>query len=221
MLDKIPLLQSMFLLSNADEAPIFTLPDIKEFRKDGGLQLVQTLVNFTSSPSNYILPSSHGEMLSLVRLADFLGMEEFMEVSTRVLGVSVDAISNHNAIRNVRGLIRGRYRASRYNRQNLPQKPICGYCHKFISLPPPSKLYIAYTSCCNLPVHGTCKAQTPTCSYCFKQYSILPCVICHQQISPATTVLTSFNKDEEGTNTGIVTTLQGHFNELEVYKRST
>ena len=28
--------------------------------------------------------------------------------------------------------------------------------------------------------------------------------------------LTSFNKDKEGANTGIVTTLQGHFNELEV-----
>ena len=31
--------------------------------------------------------------------------------------------------------------------------------------------------------------------------------------------LTSFNKDEEGTNTGIVTTLQGHFNELEVLQK--
>ena len=177
----------MFLLSNADEPHIITLPDIKEFRKDGGLQLVQTLVNFTASPSNYILPSSHGEMLSIVRLADFLGVEEFMEVSARAL--------DHNAIRNVRGLIRGRYQASCYNRQKLPQKPmICGYCHKPISLPPPSKLDIAYTSYCNLPVHSTCKAQTHTCSYCFKLYRVLQCVICHQQISPGVDVLKEYEE---------------------------
>ena len=185
MLDMFPVFKSLFLFSDADGPPIFTLPDIKEFRKYGGLQLVKTLIDFTASTSQYILPSSHGELLSLVRLADFLGVDEFMEVSARALGVSVDAISNHNPVRKVLSLIRGRYRASRHNRQKLQKKPVvCGFCHKLISLPPPSKLDIAYTSCCNMPVHGTCKAQTPMCSYCFKQFRVLPCVICHQQISP-------------------------------------
>ena len=62
----------------------------------GGLQLVKTLILFNTSPAEFILPSYHGEMFSLVRLADFLGVEEFMEVYARVLEVSVDAISNHN-----------------------------------------------------------------------------------------------------------------------------
>ena len=100
-----------------------------------------------------------------------------MEVSARALGVSVDAISNHNPTKKVRGLIWGRYRARRHYRQKLPEKPlVCGYCHKLISLPPPSKLDIAFTSCCNLPVHGTCKDQTLVCAYCFKLCRILLCV---------------------------------------------
>ena len=65
---------------------------------------MKTLILFSTSPAQFILPSSHGEMFSLVRLADFLGIDEFVEVSARVLGVSVDANSNQNSAGQVRGL---------------------------------------------------------------------------------------------------------------------
>ena len=43
----------------------------------------------------------------LVRLADFVGSDDFLTTVARWLGVDRDAIANHNSIRLVQGLIQG------------------------------------------------------------------------------------------------------------------
>ena len=72
------------------------------------------------------------EMLGLIRLADFVGVDTFLTEAARWLDVSVDAIANHNAVRNVHQLVRGRYRASRHNKEK--GDGICVWCSKPIRM---------------------------------------------------------------------------------------
>ena len=86
-------------------------------------------------------PATHVEMFSLIRLTDYVGLDSFLAAAATWLGVSVDAILNHNPIRFVRGLVRGRYRASRHVRAQVKWPYIlCVYCYRPIEPPVPIKI---------------------------------------------------------------------------------
>ena len=87
----------------------FSLPQTTEFQNDLGL--LQDLIIFSINPPEQIVLPSYQRLFQLVRLADFIGCEKFLEMVAGRLGVGVLAINNANAIRTVRGLIRLRYRA--------------------------------------------------------------------------------------------------------------
>ena len=92
MLEGIPLLWSLFSFTDPDEPAVFDLPEIKEFEKRG-LVLLRKLVLFSQDRDNFPIPSEHLEMLGLVQLADFLGMDDFLESAAGWLDVSVNALT--------------------------------------------------------------------------------------------------------------------------------
>ena len=81
---------------------------------------------------NFPIPKEHLELLGLVRLADYLGVDDFLHVAARWLGVSVTAITNSNSVRKVYQLIRGRYRASKD--KGMWSHGVCAWCFRPVYL---------------------------------------------------------------------------------------
>ena len=184
MLEGIPLLRSMFSFCDPDESPVFDVPETREFKK-GGLVLLRKLVLFTQDMENYPIPSEHLEMLGLVRLADFLGVDSFLESAARWLDVSITAISNHNSVHSVFQLIRGRYRASRDKKKR--SHGVCVWCfrpiHLTVEVPCRPQLEEPPRSpCCDSLVHPECK-PTSECRLCHQLLRVLPCVVCRPPIA--------------------------------------
>ena len=187
MMEGIPLLRSLFNFSDPQEPPIFELPPAREFKKDG-LQLPQSLVIFCMDEPNYQIPKPHQEMLGLVRLADFVGVDFILEKAAKWLDVSVDAIANHNPVQNVHQLIRGRYQASQYNNERALSLGVCVYCmcpikNEVIVPCRPRTIELPKSSCCNAMVYPQCRQRHPTCSACHKLLRVLLCVVCKQPIA--------------------------------------
>ena len=186
MLEGIPLLWCLFTFTDQEETTVFEIPESREFPKRG-LELLRKLVLFSKDKDNFPVPAEHMEMLGLVRLADFLGMDDFLEVAARWLDVSVNAILNHNSVRSVYQLIRGRFRASRHKKsQHIGH---CCYCVSsiFSSAPAPCRPQetrdLPRCPCCNLEVHPECYPIAPQCSYCYEVFRVLPCVVCYQPVA--------------------------------------
>ena len=99
MLEGIPVLCAAFSFTT-DDSPVLELGDVREYQKEG-LVLLKKLVMFTLDQDHFLIPEKHLEMLGLVRLADYLGVDDFLKAAARWLGVSVTAITNSNSIRNV------------------------------------------------------------------------------------------------------------------------
>ena len=104
LVEGIPLIHSVFMFTDPDEPPVFEVPEAREFQKRGLVRL-RELVKFTQDPMNYPPPTQHIELLGMVRMADFLGVDSFMETAAMWLGVRASAISNHNSVRSVRTTI--------------------------------------------------------------------------------------------------------------------
>ena len=118
MVRNIPLFQSVFNFSDPSEDTCFELPEAREFTTNA-LELLETLILFCCDEESFEIPPTHMELFSLVRLADYLGVDRFLDAAARWLGVSKDAILNRNPIRSVRGLIRGCYWASADKRKKM------------------------------------------------------------------------------------------------------
>ena len=86
LVEGIPLIHSVFMFTDPDEPPVFEVPEAREFQKRGLVRL-RELVKFTQDPMNYPPPTQHIELLGMVRMADFLGMDSFMETAAMWLGV--------------------------------------------------------------------------------------------------------------------------------------
>lgn len=167
MLRNIPLLASAYSFGDPEESPVLELPVVKEYKKNG-LDLLKSLFVFSLEES-FQPPATHVELFSLIRLADYLGLDSFLTAAATWLGVSIDALLNHNPIRFVRGLVRGRYRASRHARaQKWPH--ICIYCYRPID--PPVPINIAAVTkkspCCDKVWHtvehqGSYRSSKPEC----------------------------------------------------------
>ena len=168
LVNGIPLLHSLFTFS---DPPIFEVPDVKKFQKRGLVRL-RELVKFTQDPLNYPPPTEHLELFGMVRLADFLGMDGFMETAAMWLGVSVSAISNHNSVQSVLQLIRGRYRAPKDKSSKYHGD--CAWCGRSVYvehyLPhPPEEPGPPLSICCNRLVHPHCRPSLE-CRTCRLQF---------------------------------------------------
>ena len=170
----------MFEFSDPSEPPVFELPDCRELEKNG-LQLLRRLVEFSEQGSSFVIPSTHNELVGLVRLADYMGVDTFLKAASLWLDVSVDAISNHNPVGKVYKLIRGRYRASRHKGCIDNMTELCIYCFKRITLSP-----AGMSPCCRRKVHKYCKPREPHCRVCHQLYAVLPCVVCKLPIDYGT-----------------------------------
>ena len=66
----------------------------------------------------------------MVRLADYVGADDYLEAAARWPDVGVHSILNVNPVGKVLQLIHGRYRASRHNSQKLDG--LCAWCNQWI-----------------------------------------------------------------------------------------
>ena len=88
---------------------VHSLPHTTEFHED--ITLLFELIKFSVEPEHYKL-LSYQRLFQLVRLADYIGCDRFLQRVASRLGVAVPMISNANPIRKVRGLIRSKVQSS-------------------------------------------------------------------------------------------------------------
>ena len=178
LISQLPLFTSMLEFCQDDD-PVIHLPEVKELEK-AGLVHLKELICYQQSPEHYTIPSSHLELLAMVRLADYVGADDFVRAAAGWLDMGVHEISNVNPVGRVYQLIRGRYRASRHHDKELTG--LCAWCgqwmEKEVVVPcRPSSEPLRKSPCCDLPVHRHCDSG-PACRKCHKQLRVLPCVIC-------------------------------------------
>ena len=103
---------------------MFFLPTTPEFQED--ISLLGDLIDYATKRV-IDLPTDFRRTFQLVRLADFLGVDSFLELCAEQLDVPVADLWNSNSIRKVRSLIRGIYRAHHKN-SKITDKTICPVC---------------------------------------------------------------------------------------------
>ena len=113
-------------------------------------------MEFSEQGSSFAIPSTHNELVGLVRLADYMEVDTFLKAASLWLDVSVDAISNHNPVGKVYKLIRGRYRASRHKGCIDNMTELCIYCFKRIALSP-----AGMSPCCRRKCTSTANQESP------------------------------------------------------------
>ena len=82
------------------------LPDIPELKD---LLLLKQLVAYCSTAKEDQLPDHFMVTFKLIRMADFLGADTFLENTAKQLGTSVHKINNSNNIKTVREYVRSAY----------------------------------------------------------------------------------------------------------------
>ena len=174
----IPYFESWYLRWNhEDELDVF-LPTTPEFQED--ISLLGDLIDYATKRV-IDLPTDFRRTFQLVRLADFLGVDSFLELCAEQLDVPVADLWNSNSIRKVRSLIRGIYRAHHKNRK-ITDKIICPVCRKSITCTIPLKSNWVETPCCNKAIHPACYRDTSACVGCHQQLQLLPCAVCKTNI---------------------------------------
>ena len=162
----------------------FCLPEATEFQ--GDLTLLVDLITFSVNPPEQFALPSYQRLFQLVRLADFIGCEQFLEMVASRLGVAVPSINNANAIRTVRGLIRSRYRAhSRFLTDTFAEGNKCAKCG-WMLVRQRTKLQrpkLCETPCCGSIEHLGCSVLE-ICRRCNTHLKVLACVVCHKEIAP-------------------------------------
>ena len=134
------------------------------------LEPLRKLVLFTKEKYNFTIPPEHMEILGLVWLADFLGMDDFLDVAAWWLDVSINAILNQNCVKCIPT-----------HPGTVPSE------HSILfsapaSCTPQEKGDLPRFPCCNLQVHPECLPVAPQCINCYKMFRVLPCVVYCQPI---------------------------------------
>ena len=109
-----------------------------------------------------------------------------MEMAAKWLDVSKDAIANHNAVRKLFQIIRGRYCATRVNKRK--SHSLCVYClwpiYLEVKIPcRPLEREPPKTPCCDRMIHPGCNPGPMCRRSCHKLLRVLPCVVCKQPIA--------------------------------------
>ena len=86
LVEGIQLLHSVFNFTDPSEPPAFEVQEAREFQKRGLVRLGE-LVKFTQDSTHYPPPSDHLELLGMVRMADFLCVDSFMNTAVMWLRV--------------------------------------------------------------------------------------------------------------------------------------
>ena len=162
---------------------VHSLPHTTEFHED--ITLLFELIKFSVEPELYKLPS-YQRLFQLVRLADYIGCDRFLQRVASRLGVAVPMISNANPIRKVRGLIRSKYRAhSKFVEDIWTKGNKCAKCGwlliggtSVLQLP-----QLSTTPCCGADEHLGCNVLD-MCRHCNTNLKVLPCVVCNNEIAP-------------------------------------
>ena len=80
MLEGIPVLSAVCSFTT-DDTPMLELGDVREYQKEG-LVLLKKLVIFTQDEVNFPIANEQlEELLGLVRLADYLGVDDFLQLT--------------------------------------------------------------------------------------------------------------------------------------------
>ena len=157
---------------------VLALPSAREFQ--GNLSLLEDLLDHCNGRIED-LPYLHFRTFQLVRLADYIGCDIFLSKVANLLGISVFQISNTHTIREVRTLIRDRYRWAENKNLFLT---ITAYpvCHETVSSPPPTLPCVYYLPCCRGAIHHSCLKDLSSCPACEQPFRILPCCVCRGYI---------------------------------------
>ncbi len=145
---------------------IITLPPLDVFQND--LSLISELLSFAKNRPTK-LPTSHKRTFQLLCLADFLRVEGFVSFVADKLSVEPDRLVC-GPIRNIRELVRGRYRQHQHGRA-VTDLMKCSFCNLSITNDAPAKAEWFEIPCCNKFLHLHCKescASNPVCPGCGK-----------------------------------------------------
>ena len=159
------------------ELPYETFAEVPEEFK-----YIRSIFEFLSKPRQYNLPDTYQDMFVLVRLADFLGCDVFLDFVSSALRVQKKIFFNINSISSVHRLIRNKYRQNKYN----SSKFVCDGCFSCISAPPPRKPEIFYSPCCFSPFHFECFSKGTICPGCSTCLLPLCCLFCNNVITDPT-----------------------------------
>ena len=176
----IPYFECWYSRWNLEDKLDVFLPTTPEFQDD--ISILADLINYATKQVTD-LPSDFCRTFQLVRLADFLGMDSFLELCADQLDVPTAELWNSNSIRKVRGLIRGCFRAHRANSKTT-DKIKCPVCQNSITRAIPLKADWVETPCCMKAIHHTCYKDAPACIACHQQLQVLPCAVCRANIFP-------------------------------------
>ena len=175
MLECLPVLHEWNILEDNDESIDSDVPKLSEL---GSLDHILSIVQFHTAPTSFKIPKEPMELFRLVRVADFLGADGFIDAAAGWLEVDRTRITNNNPIRPVFKLIRSAYRAAEHN---LPSG--CVVCRNKFETDGPRRIDVIVTSCCASLVHPACYPNEHSCIICHSVLRLLPCVVCGLPIS--------------------------------------
>ena len=122
------------------------LPDIPELKD---LLLLKQLVAYCSTAKEDQLPDHFMVTFKLIRMADFLVCDTFLENTAKQLGTSVHKINNSNSIKTVREYVRSAYRwAAKSAEKN--QEQFCSVCKNSSAAQFPRLPTLTTMVCCKL-----------------------------------------------------------------------
>ena len=154
------------------------LPDIPELKD---LLLLKQLVAYCSTAKEDQLPDHFMVTFKLIRMADFLVCDTFLENTAKQLGTSVHKINNSNSIKTVREYVRSAYRwAAKSAEKN--QEQFCSVCKNSLAAQFPRLPILTTMVCCKLKIHVACLSNFSTCPCCSQPYQLLPCCVCRGAI---------------------------------------
>ena len=147
----------------------------KEWNKDLTL-LTELLFFLKSEEGHYCLPREWRRTFSLIRLADMLGVDTFLQAVCKETLIPVQMLDNSNSIRDVRTRLRTAYRLS----EHLAAKVHKGACGVFSN--PLPEIHHKELNC--ITCHAVNKwcmhiaGLTRVCAACCTGLVPLPCAVC-------------------------------------------
>ena len=125
------------------------LPDIPELKD---LLLLKQLIAYCNTVKDDQLPDHFMVTFKLIRMADFLGCDTFLENTAKQLGTSVLKINNSNSIKTVREYVRNAYRWATKSVE-INQEQFCSVCRISLAAKFPRLPTLTTMVCCKLKIH--------------------------------------------------------------------
>ena len=160
-------------------AGVYRLPSCVELQDDA--TIIADLVGFSLDPEGFRLLAEWKRLFKLVRCADFLGVDCFLQFVAETLHVEVNAINNAIAIHRVRHLLRSKYRSASHHAKKHAGKT-CRLCYTSLGKQAPHYSNVVVMPCCRNKVHAECLRGEDSCKLCLTSFNILKCAECRADI---------------------------------------